>query len=168
MDKKQAANFLGVSERTVENYAKAGKLSVVYLGGKADYKESELKALKTEKETPVHKAMVSIPNESENAIAGGFGIGNESSLMELVEVFAQIAKALERSPQIEIVGQNLWRKLIWNLDEAAIATGYSKSYLYCAIKEGKLRGMKIGRGWKVRPQDLQEYTRSLFGQLSYK
>lgn len=153
MDKKQAANFLGVSERTIENYAKAGKLSVVYFGGKADYKESELKALKTEKETPVHKAMVSIPNESEAVISGDFG--------DITTVpQASLAKFLEE------VAAQVWtlpgNKLVFGLEEAAAKSGFSKYHLRSAIAHSHLKAKKVGRGWKIRPQDLERYTNWLF------
>lgn len=172
MDKKQAAQYLGVSDRTIENYARDGKLSVVYLSGKADYKESELQALKIEKETPVHRAIVSQTDAVDN---------NEITVNSaLTEALEEIAKESEvaiseafgaiiiRATETFIASQNLWRKLIWNLDEAAIATGFSRSHLLAAIKDGKLLGMKIGRGWKVRPADVENYTGFLFDQLSYK
>ncbi|PHJ59639.1 hypothetical protein VF14_08840 [Nostoc linckia z18] len=61
----------------------------------------------------------------------------------------------------------LWNKLVWNLEEAAAATGYSRYRLRQAIATGNLRAQKVGRGWKVRPQDLREYTKCLFGDKEY-
>ncbi|MDM9583135.1 helix-turn-helix domain-containing protein [Nostoc sp. GT001] len=78
VDKKQAAELLGVSTRTIENYASEGRINVTYVQGKngkqAVYKENELRALKEELETPVYRSVVAA-NGSEIAsseVSGGF------------------------------------------------------------------------------------------------
>ncbi len=57
-----------------------------------------------------------------------------------------------------------WNSLVFSLEEAAAKSGFSKYHLRSAIAQGTLRAQKIGRGWKVRPQDLREYTNDLFSQ----
>ncbi|MBH8566740.1 helix-turn-helix domain-containing protein [Nostoc sp. CENA67] len=158
MDKKQAAEFLGVSTRTIENYAKEGKISVTYIpdknGKRAEYKESELQRLKEELQTPIHRSVVA-PNGIEIADSEVFG-----GLAKLPST--RIAELLEAISQAQGVAL-LWNKLVWDLDEAATASGYSRYRLRSAIALGALKAKKVGRGWKVRPQDLREYTNWLFG-----
>jgi excisionase family DNA binding protein len=47
------------------------------------------------------------------------------------------------------------------LEEAAALAGLSKEHLSEARKAGKLKAQLIGRGWKIRPKDLQSYTDKL-------
>jgi excisionase family DNA binding protein len=47
------------------------------------------------------------------------------------------------------------------LEEAAALAGLSKEHLSEARKAGKLKAKIIGRGWKIRPKDLQSYTDKL-------
>ncbi|NDJ20986.1 hypothetical protein GS682_04865 [Nostoc sp. B(2019)] len=157
MDKKQAAQFLSVSTRTIENYAKEGRLSVVYLpiknGRQADYKEEELQRLKEELESPVHRSIIATnsPERTTSELFESLTTLPQERVMELLE-------ALANSQRLVM----LWNKLVWNLEEAAIATGYSRFHLRQAIAAGDLRAQKVGRGWKVQPQDLREYTNWLF------
>ncbi|MBW4675931.1 MAG: helix-turn-helix domain-containing protein [Desmonostoc geniculatum HA4340-LM1] len=171
MDKKAAAEFLGVSTRTIENYASDGKISVTYSQGRngkqAQYREDDLRALKEELATPVHRSVVapkfrseeacaltSLPNSSEivnSETFGGLATVPPTRVVELLE-------AISGAQRLAL----LWNKLVWNLEEAAIATGYSRFHLRQAIALGNLPAQKIGKGWKVRPSDLQEYTNCLF------
>ncbi|MCC5644760.1 MerR family transcriptional regulator [Nostoc sp. CHAB 5824] len=158
MDKKAAAEFLGVSTRTIENYSKEGRISVAYLPGKngkqADYREEELQTLKEDLQTPLHRSVIA-PNGSEmvsSDVFGGLSTVPPGRVVELLE-------AISGAQRLAL----LWNKLVWNLEEAATATGYSRFHLRQAIALGDLRGQKVGRGWKVRPSDLQSYTMRLFG-----
>lgn len=169
MDKAAVAEFLGVSERAVERYAQEGKLSVKYVPGKrgkrAEYSEAEVSALKQELQAPVHRSFVA-PKADQHLVSSTISdpdvseiVGLSNSLtspqaLEFLEVVAHSQKIMQ-----------LWNRLVWNLEEAAIATGFSRFHLRQAIALGNLRGKKVGRGWKVRPEDLQEYTKLLFTDL---
>ena len=52
-------------------------------------------------------------------------------------------------------------KIMLTLPEAASLTNLSRTHLVKAIKEGKLNGKKIGRGWRVKRADLDEYIKEL-------
>lgn len=58
MTKQEAAEFLGVKSRTIEHYAKQGRLSVAYTRGTrgqvATYNEEELKKLREELQQPAY------------------------------------------------------------------------------------------------------------------
>ncbi|WP_099068892.1 helix-turn-helix domain-containing protein [Nostoc linckia] len=177
MNKKEAAEFLGISTRTVESYVKAGKISVAYVpiknGKQAVYNEEELRAFKEDSQTPVHRSFVA-PNNSEIAPSEVFSFGDANAngglatlpptrVLELLEAIVSTQEVIASSQKLAL----LWNKLVWNLEEAAAATGYSRYRLRQAIATGNLRAQKVGRGWKVRPQDLREYTKCLFGDKEY-
>ena len=73
MNKKEAAEYLGVSTRLVERYASQGRLKVTYVRGKtgreAQFEESDLEQFKSELEQPVHRATVA-PNIPESEPVG--------------------------------------------------------------------------------------------------
>ncbi len=52
-------------------------------------------------------------------------------------------------------------KLMLTLADAAALTSLSKDHLSAAIHAGKLKAKKIGRGWKVKRDDLDGYVKKL-------
>lgn len=157
MDKAAVAQFLGVSERAVERYAQEGKLSVKYVPGKrgkrAEYNEMEVTALKEELQAPVYRSQVT-PTISDALSSGIVGVTSTLASPKALEFLETIAEA----QQIAL----LWSRLVWSLEEAALATGFSRFHLRAALALGTLQGKKVGRGWKVRPDDLRKYTKLLF------
>lgn len=136
---------------------------MIYIANKATYKLEELTALKQELETPVHRSIVAT-NESEIEFSKDRAVGANESEIELSESFGAIVPHIAEFVEA-FISQNLWRKLIWNLNEAATASGYSRFHLRSAIAQGHLLAKKVGRGWKIRPQDLQCYTNWLFEEI---
>jgi excisionase family DNA binding protein len=57
---------------------------------------------------------------------------------------------------------DLAHKLLLTVKEAAALSGLSRAHVARAVKGGVLRAKKIGRGWKLRREDLEAYVRSLF------
>jgi excisionase family DNA binding protein len=53
-------------------------------------------------------------------------------------------------------------KLLLTLPEAAALSNLSRGFLLKAIREGKLKAQKIGRGWRIKNSDLEIYVRDLF------
>jgi excisionase family DNA binding protein len=49
-------------------------------------------------------------------------------------------------------------KLTLSIIEAAALAGLSANHLREAIKAGKLKAKIVGRGWKIRPEDLRVYV----------
>lgn len=60
MNKSEVAEYLGVSQKTVERYVSQGKLSVVYIRKKGYYEKSEVEALFQELNEPIHRSIVDI------------------------------------------------------------------------------------------------------------
>jgi excisionase family DNA binding protein len=53
---------------------------------------------------------------------------------------------------------DLSHKLMLSLPEAARVSGLSANHLRVAIHEGKLKAKIVGRGWKVKPDELRAYV----------
>lgn len=53
-------------------------------------------------------------------------------------------------------------KLLLTLPEAAALSNLSRAFLLKAIREGRLKAQKIGRGWRIKNSDLEIYVRDLF------
>jgi excisionase family DNA binding protein len=161
MNKSDAANFLGKTERAIERYVKDGRLSARYVAGKtrsvADFDEAELERLKHELDNPsdVRPAIVSLtPTNAEqprqsatNALQRA---GNIPDGAMLVSMLMEAANA----PHAPC--------MLLSVKDAAEFSGLSASRIVRAIHDGQLDGRKIGRGFKLRPVDVSEFVRQVF------
>ena len=157
MDINQVAQFLGVSHKTVRRYAKAGKLKVIYLDGKGVYDQTQVEALRADKQTPVHRAIATLGTEGQTALSGFVPHEEQIKIMQFLQVF-------ERYHNL----QYLAAKLTLTLEEAAAMSGFSRAGLRNAVKSGTLRAVKQGGRWRVRSQDLEEYIECLFGEVGHR
>lgn len=146
MNIAEVAKYLGVSHKSVRRYTKAGKLKVVYVNGKGAYNQREVEALKEEKQTPVHRAIV---ETGEQAVLSQLVLPDE--IIRFLQVF-------ERHHNLCISTA----KLTLSLDEAAALSGFSRSGLREAVKSGTLKAIKQGGRWKVRIHDLTNYVNGTF------
>jgi hypothetical protein len=146
MNKKEAAEFLGVSTRIVEKYSSEGKLGeVTYVRGKtgkqAEYSREAVEKLKQVLESP------------DTAIA---------AKMPDARLFAaQLFEVLARREEPRGASVRVSEKLLLNLNDCRLLTGLSEQTLKDAIKSGKLNAKIIGRGWKVKKDDLSLFVDSL-------
>ncbi len=108
MNKKDAASYLGVSTRQLENYARAGRLTVRKERGKTGdisvYEDDEIKQLKSEldaKRGVIQAAVVREPDPDGEA-AGPNGNGHSPENSEAIRAFASQLSRL--SPQ-EFIAQ---------------------------------------------------------------
>lgn len=69
------------------------------------------------------------------------------------------AKANRDEPQS--VAVQVSEKLLLNITDCRLLTGLSNNFLRDAIKAGTLKAKSIGRGYKVKRQDLNEYVNNL-------
>jgi excisionase family DNA binding protein len=162
--KQEAANYLGVSPRAIERYTQQGKLSVQYQPGKtrpvAVYDEQELKILKTDidRELYARRPIVTREPNSDNPDQTLARL-SENSNSQAISLLIPALKALG-------VGNNklsvpIADKLILDLKEAQALTHISRAELLEAIKKGKLKARKSGRGWKIKRTQLDEYIKIL-------
>jgi excisionase family DNA binding protein len=158
MTKQEVADFLSVSTRAVESYAAKGRLSVTYTKGKrgqiAVFDDGEVKRLKDELAQPAYpqRPGVSSPEQPHTQAIVPFGrsglvpigAGEGASVLEAYRRFVPVAD-----------------KLLLKLDEASALTGLSRGILRQAIEDKKLKARIIGKGWRVKRDDLDAYVRKL-------
>lgn len=146
LNKQEAIAYLGISERTLERYTKRHKIAVRYEntehGRQPFYPIAELDRVKEERSSTYHPAITTEET----------GITFTPQERSLLQVWVENT----------LVAQRLDYRLVLNLNEAAAISGLSKSHLLQAIKGQQLNAQKIGRGWKVRKRDLEDYIDSLF------
>ena len=164
-NKKEAAEYLGISSRQVENYAKRNELSVRYERGKtgdvAMFDDGELRRLKAKldaQRTPrpsVSKDETDGTSESRELVRG-----SDSRLSDVPKIF-EIIKGLSDSKKSDSIIA-ISHKSLLKLDEAATFTGLSRDTLRNAIDAGELKAKIIGRAFRVKRADLDSYIESLF------
>jgi excisionase family DNA binding protein len=175
MDKKQAAEFLNVSPRTLERYTTQGKISVGYKQGKtgaeAVYDKTELQRFKDELENrsfPARPAVES-PATTIQSLATttrdtGLTEAVGSASARLSDAFEVLAEAIQHLKNGEGKGApavTLGEKIMLTVQEASALTSLSRNHLFEAIHAGKLKAKIIGRGWRVKRTDLDAYVKKL-------
>jgi excisionase family DNA binding protein len=147
MNKKEVAQLLGVSTRIVEKYASEGRLGeVTYVRGKtgkqAEYAREAVENLRTILESP-DTALTATKTPDARLLV------------------AQLVEAIANREQPRIEGIRVSEKLLLNLTDCRLLTGLSDANLRDAIHEGKLKAKIIGRGYKVKRADLNEFVEKL-------
>ncbi len=174
MNKEQAADFLGCSVRALERYTQQGKLSATYVKGKTrptvEYDEEELRSFKSELNGKLFPKRPAVePPGKENlanpahALARFGGIPELGDARQMVAAIVKesVAAALEARPDIAPAAVPVFEKLTLSLMEASQLSGLSRNHLRQAIEEKKLKARIIGRGWRVKREDLDAYVKKL-------
>jgi excisionase family DNA binding protein len=146
MNKKEVAEFLGISTRLVEKYASEGRLGeITYVRGKtgkqAEYSREAVESLKTILESPDTAIAAKTPDA-------------RLFVASLVEAMASGEKVRSASVRVS-------EKLLLNVNDCRMLTGLSEQTLREAIHDEKLKAKIIGRGYKVKRQDLDEFINNL-------
>jgi excisionase family DNA binding protein len=182
MNKKQAAEKLGVSEKTIERYKSVGKLAaklkrVVGNDGTArkilDFDESDIEQLKrdldkdivyptvadghaqTKPDTDIDRQPQPDSLNSENTQLSILGQTTATNVIDAIS--ARFESVLEKNLATVRAGG----KILLNLKECTLLTGLSDDYLRDAIKAETLKAKIIGRGYKVKRQDLDDFVNNL-------
>lgn len=155
--KQEAAEYLGVSTRAVENYAAKGRLSVTYTKGKrgqiALFDDEELQKLKDELTQPIYPQR-------------GTVVSSEQPRTQAIVPFAPSAPLVPQDgfkPMLDAYRRfvPVAEKLMLTLAEAQALTNLSRDYLLKAIHEKKLKAQLIGRGWKIKREHLEDFIKKL-------
>jgi excisionase family DNA binding protein len=180
MNKQEAADFLGVSVRALERYVQQGKISVKYEKGKtrptANFDPAELEVFKTELNQPSYKpavesrqtpsniesrqiATVLQPETDKPVLYSGeiAEFGEITVIDKLASIIEGLLGKTDTQPGVPIAD-----KLLLTLPEAQALTGLSREFLRDAINDRTLKAKMIGRSWRVKRNDLDEYVASLF------
>jgi len=170
MNKKQSADYLGVSLRAIERYTAKGKLSVRYQrgakGDEAVYDEKELKRLRAEierKRNVLRPAVsVDMPDTSDTeslalSDVSGHALAPFDALRQVIAAAIQeTIKANHKGAPVSVAD-----KLLLTLPDAAGLTGLSRSHLLASIHAGKLKAKIVGRAWRIKRPDLDAYIKKL-------
>lgn len=173
MDKKQAAEFLGVSTRAIERYAAKGKISVTYAKNKtgqalAEFNDADLERLKEElqqapypKRPTVESKTTDTHDNHDNRNGHNPQALMPRNLVDFAEVLSinvgkQILAAQSDHQPVPISD-----KLTLSLSEASHLSGLSRGFLSVAIHTKKLKAAKRGRGWNIKRADLDVYVKKL-------
>ncbi len=160
MNKREAAERLGVSTRLVERYAAEGRLGEVkYIRGKtgrqADFDEQAVDRLKAELEAPAFPpTALAAPNRRAEGLVAP---QDRERFIAALEALA-VSREQPRSGHVVV---SLGEKIMLTLAEASALTNLSRKHLRQAIEEKKLKARIIGRGWRVKRSDLDAYVRKL-------
>jgi excisionase family DNA binding protein len=160
MDKESAATFLGVSTRTLQRYTTQGKIAVAYKHGKtgaeADYDESELRRFKEQQESITYQpAQATLAGDEQSLALAPFQ--RENAAIAGAAVAAAILERLQPSkPSVPLESKPLLK-----LDEASILTGLSRQILREAIEANKLKAKIVGRAWRIKRDDLDQFLKKL-------
>ena len=168
MNKKQAAEFLGVSVRALERYVQQGKLTVRYEKGKtrptANFDQTELEAFKEELNQPTIKPAVEtrqiateVYDEADIVPVEVAGFGEITVVDRLAGMVEMLITRGDKKPAVPIES-----KILLTLDEVQAMTGLSKGYLRDAINKGNLKAKQIGKSWRVKRSDLDAFVENLF------
>ena len=151
--KKEAAALLGVSEKAIERYTNAGKLTKSVEpkeggGFVTYYDEKQLAKLKKEMDSPVSKQPA--PRSPTTAL-----VPRSNVLTLLAEAITQ---QQGNHPAVELKD-----KALLSIREAAAITGLSISHVKWAVVEGKLKAHTIPhvRGRKIKQSELEGYIKRL-------
>ncbi len=159
MNIKQAAEHLNISVKTLERKIAAGDVSVAYVPGatgkQRTFDAAELdrfKASESEKAAATTYVISRSRNSdapSSNALQrAGDGQGMAMVLSMLMEA--------QSAPQVP--------SMLLSVKEAAEFSGLSVSRIMKEIHAGTLDGRKIGRGFKLRPEDVRECVQRVFNK----
>jgi excisionase family DNA binding protein len=162
MNKKEAAEFLGVSTRLVEKYASEGRLGeITYVRGKtgkqAEYNQEAVNKLKTALESP-DTALAPATPDARLFVAQLVEAITTREQANIEAIRGLLSGSIEepRSASVRVS-----EKILLNLTDCRLLTGLSETSLREAIKSGELQAKIIGRGWKVKRQDLDEFVNNL-------
>jgi excisionase family DNA binding protein len=162
MNKKEVAAFLGISTRLVEKYASEGRLGeITYVRGKtgkqAEYNQEAVEKLKTALESPDTSLATTTPD------ARLFVAQLVEAITTREQAHVEAIRGL-LSGNIEeprSASARVSEKILLNLSDCRSLTGLSDDFLRDAIHSRTLKAKIIGRGYKVKRQDLDEFINNL-------
>jgi len=160
MNKEQAAEFLELSVRTLQRHVQRGEIQSTQIkvekGGQLRletvFDDEELKRFKANPPDKQARNMTSM------TVMTPRNLSRQSQSVTSVtkaapDAFARLLAAIE--------SQNVGQKILLSLKECRTLTGLSDDNLRDAIHNGKLKAKIIGRGYKVKRDDLDSYIKKL-------
>jgi len=167
MNKEQAAAALGITVRTLQRHMAAHRIGFAMrrnlTGEEATFSAEEVARFKAERDalittvTPAANVSEVVRQEPSQALQR---VGSEQSIQALGQAIADALRATQDvrndTPHVEVKD-----KLTLSLIEASQLSGLSRGYLRQAIDAKKLKARIIGKGWRVKRDDLDAYVKKL-------
>jgi excisionase family DNA binding protein len=152
MNKTEAAKKLKISVRSLQRLVQDKKISVTYKRGESGKQEAifnadELEKYKRERDTETVKP-ATVPT-GDTALA-------RNDATKFLDILRQAI-----TPETRAVAVSIADKPLLKLDEAARLTGLSRNALRTAIDTKELSGKLIGRAFRIKRADLDEYIKNL-------
>ena len=167
MNKTEAAQFLGVSPRTLEGYVRERGLKMSYVRGKtrsvADFDSGELERFKTELEAPTERTVQSPQNGAETSLAR---FAEVPAMQSLGGALVPIPRGQMQAPVQMQALVPVADKFLLTLEEAGAMSNVSVARLRRAIQNNELSARRIGRGYRVRPDDLRRWIDGFFEEMN--
>ena len=186
LGKKEAAEFLGVTTRTLERHIQSGKLSVRYEpsqnGEVALFDPKELENFREGKATIRIKPTIESepflmpkpPQNSQGQItrtpdrselshtqqSESIPLGIGTLIAPLGAWLENLTRAIDNHGS-RVTTTELRSKLLLTLDEAQTITGLSREILQDAIKNGELPSKIMGKSYRIKQKDLERYIDEL-------
>jgi len=187
LGKKEAAEYLGVTTRTLERHVKDGKLSVRYEpspnGEVAMFDPEELENFREGKatvrikpavETEQSSLMPKPPQNSSSQItrspdraelpqpqqSESLPLGIGTLIAPLGAWLGSLTRAIDNHGS-KVTTTELKSKLLLTLDEAQAITGLSRDILQDAIKNGEIPSKIMGKSYRIKQKDLERYINEL-------
>jgi excisionase family DNA binding protein len=190
MNKKETAEYLGLSEKTVERYKASGKLSarlrrVVGGDGKTrkvlDFEQTDVERLRCELSGDIVYPNLTGGQPQTNARTDTdiqTGTDRErpthTDLSRIGQTPTDTSIQTQTTNPLEIIFASFENvieknlevlrasgKLLLDLKDCRLLTGLSDANLRAAIHSGNLAGQKIGRGYKVKRAELDKFINNL-------
>jgi hypothetical protein len=151
MNKSEAAKELNISVRSLQRLAQDEVLKVVYQRGKSGKQEAVFDAeqvakYKLERDKPTDK-LVTLPTYDRKQLA-------RNDTQQFLEIFK--SAVMSQKPIVPIAD-----KILLTVKDCQLLTGLSEQAIRDAIRDETLKARVIGRGYKVKRQDLNLFVDAL-------
>ncbi len=171
MNKEAAAKFLGMSVRSLQRLTSEGLFKPTLAGAKgaAVYDAAELQQWRDMSEDERREARdvarqqhsgslspMTVMTGNADVTGNGVMTATRDTLNSRREFAQMIAEAVAAKPALSVAD-----KLTLSLMEASQLSGLSRRILRQAIEEKKLKARIIGRGWRVKREELDAYVKKL-------
>lgn len=161
LTKAEAAEHLGVSPKSIQNYVAKGLLSckreMTKTGEAVFLPRSEVEDFKAKREAVSFHPMV----ESVGANTNLPLVATTSNPYPIQLVEREIQGRLMDAVEVLLKRSHTPNKLMLTIDEAHDVSGLPKNYIKDVILNGKLKAVKVSRRWLVKRSELEAFIEGL-------
>ena len=157
LSKSQAADYLGLSLRSLERYTQKGKIAVKYVRGKYGkqpmYERSDLDQFQQSYQKVVHQPTVAnLPSQSSPPVQSD----------QVLDLLRQLLTQDTQKEEGNSLAVPIEHKLLLTIKEAQALTGRSWVFLRDAIEDGRLLVADIpARGFVIKRSDLDKFIQDI-------